>query len=862
MPSRHKSSVTHNLPSQPTPFIGRGQEITHILDLLRDPACRLLTLMGPGGIGKTRLALEAAAGLGGQFPDGVHFVPLQAVQTSEFVVSTIADAMDVTLSGPDAPRGQLLNYLRDRVTLLVLDNFEQLLPSSLPPADGGDKGAAVLLTDILQAAPGVKLLVTSREVLNLQKEWLFPVEGLVVPADPQSEGWQRADAVQLFAECARRVRWDFALKAEAEDVVRLCQLIEGMPLAIELAASWLKSLTCAEVAAEIQRGLDFLATTLRDVPERHRSMRAVFDHAWGRLTAEEQGVFMRLSVFRGGFLRAAAEAVAGATLPILTALVDKSLLRWQPDGRRYQVHELLRQFGEEQLSLTPEALAQARDRHATYYTAFLGDRFGDLTGARQCAALGEIGAELDNVRAAWAWAVGQRRIADLNYAAMALHTFYQYRGRFVEGVEAFAPAVAAVDEVPPSKERGRALAMLLTCAGWFEMRFGRVEEATHMQEKALSLYRAHNLSPPPGQGTDPLTALSLLAATRGEYEQAMALGQQARQRAADRSDSKNKAFACHGLASGALAQGDYQAALGYAQESLALARAVGNHWFMAYVYNQLGQINQALGDLTAAGNYFQASYTLKEELEDPEGMALALSHLGEIALARGAYGGANDLYQQSMTLYQKLGDRGGLVRTLHGLGVSAHRMGDEARARGHFEQALQVASEAQAVPLTLSLLVAIGTFLIESGSRERGLATLAFIERHPASEQTTRDRAQGLLRTHGAGESSATSSIAGRLDPELDLDVVITTLLAELSVTEAPADDVGPPMHQPLIDPLSERELEVLRLIAEGLANRQIAERLSVVLGTVKAHTSNIYSKLGVSNRTQAVARAQALKLL
>jgi ATP/maltotriose-dependent transcriptional regulator MalT len=315
------------------------------------------------------------------------------------------------------------------------------------------------------------------------------------------------------------------------------------------------------------------------------------------------------------------------------------------------------------------------------------------------------------------------------------------------------------------------------------------------------------------------------------------------------------------MAEGALAQGNYELALEHAQQTLALTEAAGNRWFMAYVYNQLGQVNQALGNLAAAGDYYQASYAIKEELADPEGMALALSHLGEVALAQEKYRQAQELHHRSLTFYQKLGDRGGLVRVLHGLGLATSKMGNDSQARDYFRQALQVASEAQIAPLILSVLVGIGAYLLESGMPERGIATLAFVKQHPAADQMLKDKVSQLLDTH---QPEIQPDMSGA-----ELDTLVAGLLVALSAPILPAEERSSPAsqsrarpEQPLIDPLSERELEVLGLIAEGLTNREIAERLIVVVGTVKAHTSNIYSKLGVANRTQAVVRARELDIL
>lgn len=257
----------YQLPAHLTQFIGRQREIKETTRLLTTPACRLLALVGPGGIGKTRLAIQIAAERQVEFTDGVVFVPLQAVQTEEFLILAIADALDFSLSGQGEPLTQLGDFLAEKSLLLVLDNFEQLL------------SAADVISKILQQAPQVKCLVTSRERLNLQSEWGYVLTGLIMPTGRETEAWQTCDAVALFVARARQARRDFSLADEAEEVINICRLTEGMPLALEMAAAWLKTLSCAEVAREIRGNLDFLAMALRDVPERHRSVRAVFAYS-------------------------------------------------------------------------------------------------------------------------------------------------------------------------------------------------------------------------------------------------------------------------------------------------------------------------------------------------------------------------------------------------------------------------------------------------------------------------------------------------------------------------------------------------------------------------------------------------------
>lgn len=406
----------HNLPPQPTAFVGRESELAEIAAYLNNPNAQLLTLTGPGGIGKTRLALEAAShcvdpdtNVGMRFSDGVFLVPLvtESVASggppSRTLLEAMADALGFDLQGPVHPQARLLNYLHDKDMLLVLDNFEHLVDE------------ARQLGDLLRLAPKVKLLVTSRARLNLQEEWLIEVHGLVVPANVEALKDPRADysAVSLFVQQARRVRAGFTLTdADTSSIIRICQLVEGVPLCIELAASWLRVLTCREIAAELEKGLDFLTSTLQNVPERHRSLRAVFDHSWNLLSPAEQTTVRQLSVFHGGFQREAASRVVGASLPMLAGLVDKSILRRNAVGR-YEIHDLLRQYAEEKLQADPPAYAQIGNLHCRYYAELMVQHQAQLKSEDVSVAITELNAERENVRAAWNWAMSQRCIEEL-----------------------------------------------------------------------------------------------------------------------------------------------------------------------------------------------------------------------------------------------------------------------------------------------------------------------------------------------------------------------------------------------------------------------------------------------------------------
>ncbi len=422
-------SPLHNLPPQPTPFMGRGTELTQIIRLLTNPDCRLLTLLGVGGIGKTRLAIEAtqrivegsSAGPNRLFCDEACFVSLAPVEAIELLIVTIAQSLGLPTNS-SALAADVAAHLRSRRLLLVLDNFEHLLE------------ATETVTYLLQNAPQLKILLTSRQRLHLREEWLFPVSGLALTgAAMLQEGSSHGiagEAGALFVESAQRVKPDFLAQGQETAIATVCRQVEGMPLALELAASWVRVMPCAEIARLIQVDIDFLSTSLRNLPERHRSMRALFDQSWRMLSPVEQGVLRRLSVFRGGCQLEEASAVTGATLSLLLELVDKSLLRANGE-QRFDLHELVRQYAAEQLLISGEDEQIWQRHYDTYLQLFrTGDSY--LRGPGAEPWIKRLEAEQDNLRAALQWTIDEARYSDTQWLLIASIWYWVITGKWYE----------------------------------------------------------------------------------------------------------------------------------------------------------------------------------------------------------------------------------------------------------------------------------------------------------------------------------------------------------------------------------------------------------------------------------------------
>jgi predicted ATPase len=717
------------MPTLPTPLIGREPELAALARLLRDPQCRLLTLAGTGGIGKTRLAIEVASRHQDLFPDGTCFVSLAALNSSAFLVPAIADALGFVFQGQIEPRIQLLNHLRAKRALLVLDNVEHLL-----------EGVG-LFAEMLERAPEVKLLVTSRERLNLQGEWVFEIQGLPVPATGHSGCAEEYSSVALFVQSAQRAQAGFELQAEEQSsVARICQIVEGMPLGIELAAAWVPVLTCSEIAHEIERNLDFLATSMRDVPERQRSLRAAFEHSWSLLSADERSVLARLAIFQGGFEREAAEQVAGATLPSLLALASKSLVRRTETGR-YDLHEVVRQYALSHLADDPGCEVATRDRHCDFYLALLRDREQALQSAAQREALRELADEMGNVGTAWAWAVKREKFGAIGPALRSFALLFDIGGWLRQGIDQLELVVQALRPSSEDEERQRVLGQALVQQGDLLFRLGQFDQAVIRFEESLAILRSIG---DPALLTGPLIFSGTIMHLIGEIERAQSLIDEGLACAQAAGDEWFTAYALlnQGYIAGLL--GRY--AEGYEQmlAGLAMWRALGDPRYTALGLNFISPTAIKLGRYEEAGAFLQESLILCRQVGDRWGMGTAYRYLGLAALAQGDIPKAQSLLYKSLDLFTDFVTGWDIVQSLVYLGEATAAAGDSSEARQIYLDAFYLALEAQATSLALDALVGLAHLQARAGEAQQALELSMCVVSHSASTQEAKDRAQQL----------------------------------------------------------------------------------------------------------------------
>jgi predicted ATPase/class 3 adenylate cyclase/DNA-binding NarL/FixJ family response regulator len=889
-PLRTLDTHPTNLPAQPTPLVGREHEVTTACAILRQPTTRLLTLTGPGGTGKTRLALQVAAELLDHFADGVYFVALAPIGDSSLVLPTIAATLGVKEAGDQTLFDTLASYLRNKQMLLLLDNFEHLVD------------AAPLVVALLAATQDLNVLVTSRAVLHLSGEHEFAVPPLALPpttdhrplttddAGGQGVGGRSSvvgqyAAVRLLIARAQAVKPDFAITNDnAPAVAEICYRLDGLPLAIELAAARLKLFSPQALLGRLERRLPLLTGGPRDLPARQQTLRSTIDWSYHLLDPEEQTLFRRLGVCVGGCTQEAAEAVcAGAgswdagesagsltvnsqlptpVLDGLEALIDKSLLRaeYADDEARFMMLETIREYALEQLAAHREAEAMRRC-HAAFFLALAEEAEPRLTTGEQRTWLDCLDREHDNLRAALTWSLQDKqtgRQAD--------------RETSRPGLSRSMPSLLLVSL--PRQELGLRLAAALW---WFWWVRGYLSEGRAWLERAISDLPKDtqfaildlnetdrfNIQHPTSNIALRATALyraAFLAQSQGDYAGAAALGEESLALFHSLGDSRGIAWAHYVLGMIVLMQGGYAGAVAHYEASLALFRDAGDTRGLAWTLNDLASVAVLRDDYAGAAARFEESLALFRSLGDTRDIASCLNNLGEVAKAQDDYAGAAARFEESLALFRSLDDLPGISMALQGLGYVTQAQGDYAQAKTLLEASLNLYQKAGSKYGIALCLTGLATVAAAEGQPVRAARLFGAAEaQHDQigaflvlAERVTYDRSRAALRARLDAATFAVAWAEGHaMTPEQAVAVAEPARAPDaISPLAAPSAPGATPPTYPA--GLTEREVDVLRLLAQGLSYAQIAETLVISPRTVNRHLTSIYSKLDVTSRHAA----------
>ncbi len=788
-PLRNLPRSPANLPLHATPFIGRETELAHITGILHQPDIRLLSLVGPSGVGKTRLGIQAIGQLASTLPEGVAYVPLASHHNPHNLHQPIAEVLNLSFNNPSDQAAQLIEYLHPRRMLLLLDNFEHLIEGT------------PFLIQLLQAVPGLRIILTSQERLNLNIETVFEVRGMSVPPVPDDPAFERYSAVRLFLQNARRVSPSFRIRPQDKaHIIRICNLVDGLPLGIELASAWVRNLSCQEIADSISKNLDIVHTKRPDIPERHRSLRAAFNHSWELLSEDDRHAITRLSIFSHGFSAEAAKKLADVTPSMLAGYADKSILSSQLPGRLV-MPETLRSFIIQRLKSDQQEYKRLADAHCEYYLSTLAGMMPIYASVNGAVAIKELALDMVNLRAALHWAIDHHHWALFSSAIDPFFTFFELQGRFREGLDDAHELLERVTRLT-GMEHPEINHSLSGWEGWFAFCSGykqegleklnqQLEYARQQGDYAHVAYTALLLANAYARLGDPESALQNIEQSLAILEQTpnpddpLILGirgsaltiygvtlilldriEQARQVILQAEDALHRSGARYAR----LANKDDKPEESYnlRLQALVIAEEFNDRRRIADLLNNLAHSAEKLGEMSLAYAQSSRCEQLCNELGDRHLSAINNNNLGYLTLQlKKPVSDAILYYRKSLAIFREINLNLGVFFTLRDIARAYLQADDLDLAHRSLLEALHIGHELGKPLLVLHLLPIIARLLVKTGQASHAAQFCSIVLHHPQAEAGLQREAQDLLAELSASNAAAQEFLPASGEPTL-----------------------------------------------------------------------------------------------